>query len=56
MTAVGQVRRAVMVYPEDEPIIPPLPDMSKMSLNGEVSIIFIFIDLLNIQIRLFFIK
>ncbi|XP_042236626.1 vinculin-like isoform X3 [Homarus americanus] len=33
LSAVGEVRRAVMVYPEEEPIIPPPPDMSSLSLN-----------------------
>ncbi|XP_050719806.1 vinculin-like isoform X11 [Eriocheir sinensis] len=32
LSAVGEVRRAVMVYP-DEPVIPPPPDMSSLSLN-----------------------
>ncbi|XP_042236631.1 vinculin-like isoform X8 [Homarus americanus] len=34
LSAVGEVRRAVMVYPEEEPIIPPPPDMSSLSLNA----------------------
>ncbi|ROT83150.1 Vinculin [Penaeus vannamei] len=34
LTAVGEVRRAVMVYPDEEPIIPPPPDMSALSLSG----------------------
>ncbi|XP_076039737.1 vinculin isoform X14 [Oratosquilla oratoria] len=33
LTAVGEVRKAVMVYPEEEPFIPPPPDMSALSLN-----------------------
>ncbi|XP_050719804.1 vinculin-like isoform X9 [Eriocheir sinensis] len=33
LSAVGEVRRAVMVYP-DEPVIPPPPDMSSLSLNA----------------------
>ncbi|XP_063843336.1 vinculin-like isoform X11 [Scylla paramamosain] len=32
LSAVGEVRRAVMVYP-DEPAIPPPPDMSSLTLN-----------------------
>ncbi|KAG0720866.1 Vinculin [Chionoecetes opilio] len=32
LNAVGEVRRAVMVYP-DEPAIPPPPDMSSLVLN-----------------------
>lgn len=35
LTAVGEVRRAVMVYPEEEPIIPPPPDMSSLTLNDQ---------------------
>ncbi|XP_042236638.1 vinculin-like isoform X15 [Homarus americanus] len=35
LSAVGEVRRAVMVYPEEEPIIPPPPDMSSLSLNDQ---------------------
>ncbi|KAK7013353.1 hypothetical protein SK128_026721, partial [Halocaridina rubra] len=35
MSAVGEVRRAVMVYPEEEPLIPPPPDMSALRLNDE---------------------
>lgn len=34
LSAVGEVRRAVMVYP-DEPAIPPPPDMSSLTLNGK---------------------
>nr|XP_045625415.1 vinculin-like isoform X9 [Procambarus clarkii] len=34
LSAVGEVRRAVMVYPEEEPIVPPPPDMSSLSLNA----------------------
>ncbi|XP_069941014.1 vinculin-like isoform X15 [Cherax quadricarinatus] len=34
LSAVGEVRRAVMVYPEEEPIIPPPPDISSLSLNA----------------------
>ncbi|XP_050719808.1 vinculin-like isoform X13 [Eriocheir sinensis] len=34
LSAVGEVRRAVMVYP-DEPVIPPPPDMSSLSLNDQ---------------------
>lgn len=34
LTAVGEVRRAVMVYPDEEPIIPPPPDMSALSLSA----------------------
>lgn len=34
LSAVGEVRRAVMVYPE-EPIIPPPPDMSNLTLNDQ---------------------
>ncbi|XP_076039738.1 vinculin isoform X15 [Oratosquilla oratoria] len=37
LTAVGEVRKAVMVYPEEEPFIPPPPDMSALSLNGHSS-------------------
>ncbi|XP_063843332.1 vinculin-like isoform X7 [Scylla paramamosain] len=33
LSAVGEVRRAVMVYP-DEPAIPPPPDMSSLTLNA----------------------
>ncbi|XP_069166966.1 vinculin isoform X18 [Procambarus clarkii] len=35
LSAVGEVRRAVMVYPEEEPIVPPPPDMSSLSLNDQ---------------------
>ncbi|XP_069941017.1 vinculin-like isoform X18 [Cherax quadricarinatus] len=35
LSAVGEVRRAVMVYPEEEPIIPPPPDISSLSLNDQ---------------------
>ncbi|KAK4287350.1 hypothetical protein Pmani_039578 [Petrolisthes manimaculis] len=34
LTAVGEVRRAVMVYP-DEPMIPPPPDMTSLTLNDQ---------------------
>ncbi|XP_066959691.1 vinculin isoform X1 [Macrobrachium rosenbergii] len=34
LAAVGEVRRAVMVYPEEEPMIPPPPDMSALRLNA----------------------
>ncbi|KAK8385476.1 hypothetical protein O3P69_016354 [Scylla paramamosain] len=34
LSAVGEVRRAVMVYP-DEPAIPPPPDMSSLTLNDQ---------------------
>ncbi|XP_042866263.1 vinculin-like isoform X2 [Penaeus japonicus] len=34
LSAVGEVRRAVMVYPDEEPIIPPPPDMSALSLSA----------------------
>lgn len=34
LSAVGEVRRAVMVYP-DEPAIPPPPDMTSLTLNGK---------------------
>ena len=34
LNAVGEVRKAVMVYP-DEPVIPPPPDMSSLTLNGK---------------------
>ncbi|XP_045625417.1 vinculin isoform X7 [Procambarus clarkii] len=37
LSAVGEVRRAVMVYPEEEPIVPPPPDMSSLSLNDDGS-------------------
>ncbi|XP_069941013.1 vinculin-like isoform X14 [Cherax quadricarinatus] len=37
LSAVGEVRRAVMVYPEEEPIIPPPPDISSLSLNDHGS-------------------
>ncbi|XP_076039734.1 vinculin isoform X11 [Oratosquilla oratoria] len=37
LTAVGEVRKAVMVYPEEEPFIPPPPDMSALSLNETMS-------------------
>ncbi|XP_066959700.1 vinculin isoform X9 [Macrobrachium rosenbergii] len=35
LAAVGEVRRAVMVYPEEEPMIPPPPDMSALRLNDQ---------------------
>ncbi|XP_042866265.1 vinculin-like isoform X4 [Penaeus japonicus] len=35
LSAVGEVRRAVMVYPDEEPIIPPPPDMSALSLSDQ---------------------
>ncbi|MPC98049.1 hypothetical protein E2C01_093398 [Portunus trituberculatus] len=38
LSAVGEVRRAVMVYP-DEPAIPPPPDMSSLTLNGKVAVV-----------------
>lgn len=34
LTALGEVRRAVMVYPEEEAVIPPPPDMSRLNLNA----------------------
>ncbi|CAL4058554.1 unnamed protein product, partial [Meganyctiphanes norvegica] len=34
LNAVGEVRRAVMVYPEEEPIVPPPPNMANLTLNA----------------------
>ena len=35
---MGEVRRAVMVYP-DEPTIPPPPDMSSLTLSGKEAVV-----------------